>query len=141
LPPCAFDTNVFAYAAGIAESAADRSKVAMAAALLSSALPNEPLVVPIQVCFELHRLLIRKRGLEPDRAAALVREYTEGAVIVSSDGAVLDAAFALAGRHRLQTFDAVILASAARAGCEILYSEDMQDGFEWEGVMVVNPFA
>src|SRR5690606_30518176 len=105
------------------------------------ALPNEPLVIPIQVCFELHHLLTRKRGFASGEAAALVRDYTDGAVIVSSDLAVLEAAFDLAARHRLQIYDAVILASAARAGCEILYSEDMQHGFEWGGVTVINPFA
>jgi predicted nucleic acid-binding protein len=140
LPLCAFDTNIFAYAAAIGESAADRPKVAIAEALLASMLPNEPLVVPVQVCFELHHLLVRKRRFAPDEAALLVCEYTDGAVIVSSDQAVLEAAFDLAGRHRLQTFAAVILASAARAGCEILYSEDMQHGFEWSGVTVINPF-
>lgn len=141
MPLCAFDTNVFAYAAAVGESVADRPKVAIATSLLSSALPNEPLVVPIQVCFELHHLLVRKRGLAPDDAASIVREYIDGAIIVSSDWIVLEAAFDLAGRHRLQTFDAVILAAAARAGCEILYSEDMQHGFEWESVTVINPFA
>ena len=102
---------------------------------------DQPLVVPIQVCFELHHLLVRKRGLAPRTAAELVRDLTDGAVIVPSDLAVLEAAFDLVGHHGLQTYDAVILASAARAGCDILYSEDMQDGFEWQGVRIVNPFA
>jgi predicted nucleic acid-binding protein len=141
LPFCAFDTNVFAYAAAIGESDADRPKVAIAKGLLSDALPDEPLVVPIQVCFEFHHLLIRKRGLAPGEATALVRDYVKGAVIISSDLVVMEAALDLAGRHRLQTYDAVILASAARAGCDILYSEDMQNGFQWGGVRVVNPFA
>ena len=140
MPLCAFDTNVFAYAAAIGEAPADRPKVAIAETLLASMLPNEPLVVPIQVCFELHHLLVRKRRFAPEEAALLVREYTDGAVIIPTDLAILDAAFDLAGRHRLQTFDAVILASAARAGCEILYSEDMQHGFEWSGLRVINPF-
>ena len=59
----------------------------------------------------------------------------------STDEAVLAEAFALAERHGLQTYDAIILAAAAQGGCDILYSEDMQHGFEWNGVMVVNPFG
>jgi predicted nucleic acid-binding protein len=141
LPGCAFDTNVLAYAAGIGRSAADRSKVAMADALLAEVVATEQLVLPVQVCLELHHLLVRKRGLSSAKAAELVRDYSDGALIVASDLEVLELAFELADRHRLQTYDSVIVASAAHAGCAILFSEDMQHGFEWQGVTIVNPFA
>ena len=32
-------------------------------------------------------------------------------------------------------------AVAADAGCRLLLSEDLQDGFTWRGVTVVDPFA
>ena len=47
----------------------------------------------------------------------------------------------LATEHKLQFWDALILNVAADAGCSLLLSEDMQDGFAWRGVTVVNPFA
>ena len=47
----------------------------------------------------------------------------------------------LAATHRLQIWDALILATAAGAGCRLLLSEDMQDGFVWKGCTVANPFA
>ncbi len=31
--------------------------------------------------------------------------------------------------------------AAAEAGCRLLLSEDLQEGFTWGGVTVVNPFA
>jgi predicted nucleic acid-binding protein len=34
-----------------------------------------------------------------------------------------------------------VLAAAAEAGCRLLLSEDLQDGFTWQGVTVTNPFA
>ena len=43
--------------------------------------------------------------------------------------------------HNLAIWDAIILAAAAEAGCRMLLSEDMQDGFTWGGVTIVNPFA
>ena len=58
-----------------------------------------------------------------------------------TDAAVMTEAFNLAEKHGLQTYDAIILAAAAKGGCDMLYSEDMQHGFEWNGVLVVNPFA
>lgn len=47
----------------------------------------------------------------------------------------------LATGHKLQFWDALILSTAASGGCSLLLSEDMQDGFAWGGVTVVNPFA
>jgi predicted nucleic acid-binding protein len=47
----------------------------------------------------------------------------------------------LASRHDMNSWDAVILSVASLAGCHVLLSEDMHDGFTWGGVTVVNPFA
>jgi predicted nucleic acid-binding protein len=37
--------------------------------------------------------------------------------------------------------EAVIMAASARAGCRLLLSEDLQDGFTWSGLTVTNPFS
>ena len=37
-------------------------------------------------------------------------------------------------------YDALIVASAIEAGCDILYSEDMQHGGSIGGLAIVNPF-
>jgi len=60
---------------------------------------------------------------------------------IETSEAVLDAALHLASVHKLRIWDAIILAAAAEADCRLLLSEDMQDGFTWRGVTVVNPFA
>jgi predicted nucleic acid-binding protein len=51
------------------------------------------------------------------------------------------AAADLATDPRLGIWDAVILSVASQAGCRLLLSEDLQDGFTWGGVTVVDPFA
>ena len=136
-----FDTNILAYAAGLRRVAADEAKIARAGLLIEPLLVEGELVIPAQVQAELHNLLRRKAGLSPSDAAAKVAKYSSGATTVPTDPSVLGEAFELAERHGLQTYDAIILAAAAQGGCDILYSEDMQHGFEWNGVMVVNPFA
>lgn len=141
MPVCAFDTNVLAYATGIVQSTADAVKADAADALLATAMRNATVVLPVQVCLELHNLLVRKGGMSHREASVIVREYFDGAELIASDPGVLATALDLSERHRMQTYDAVILAAAARARCDFLYSEDMQDGFEWEGVRIVNPFA
>jgi predicted nucleic acid-binding protein len=44
------------------------------------------------------------------------------------------------GQHKLQFWDAVLWATARRAGCTTLFSEDMQDGRSLGGVTIRNPF-
>jgi predicted nucleic acid-binding protein len=137
----AFDTNVLAYAAFLFGEAEDRSKALIAEDLIRKALRDRTLILAAQTCLELHWLLLRKARLSHSQANAVLEEYLAGATIIPSDADLLQIGLALAERHRLQTFDAIILAAAAEASCEILYSEDMQDGFEWRGVKVINPFA
>jgi predicted nucleic acid-binding protein len=43
--------------------------------------------------------------------------------------------------HRFDIWDAVIVSASAEAGCRVLLSEDMQDGFVWRGMTIINPFA
>jgi predicted nucleic acid-binding protein len=49
-------------------------------------------------------------------------------------------AVSLAREHGLSFYDALIVASAIEAGCDILYSEDMQHGRTIGGLAIVNPF-
>jgi predicted nucleic acid-binding protein len=49
-------------------------------------------------------------------------------------------ALAIARDHRLSFYDALIVASAIEAGCDTLYSEDMQDGHTIGALTICNPF-
>ena len=50
------------------------------------------------------------------------------------------AAIGLAREHSLSFYDALIVAAAIEAGCDILYSEDMQHGRAIGGLTIRNPF-
>ncbi|MCK1385893.1 PIN domain-containing protein [Bradyrhizobium sp. 21] len=50
-------------------------------------------------------------------------------------------ALALARTHGFAFYDALIVASAIEAGCDTLYSEDMQHGRSIGGLTIVNPFV
>ena len=52
-----------------------------------------------------------------------------------------EAALALAGNNGLGFYDALILAAALEAGCDILLSEDLQAGRRIGSLAIVNPFA
>ena len=61
--------------------------------------------------------------------------------LVDTSSSILLSAMDLVAAHQLSTWDATILAAAADARCRLLLSEDLQEGFTWSGVTVVNPFA
>ncbi len=137
----ALDTNILAYCEGVRRVAADDTKMETARTLILDleASDNE-ICIPAQVLAELHHVLRRKMRLEPEKAGLRAIFYADQNLVIATDSLVLEEAFEIVSMHDLQTYDAIILAAAAQAGCDTLYSEDMQHGFVWRGVEVVNPF-
>ena len=83
----------------------------------------------------------REGARPPARARAAVLSWGDTFPLVDSSSSVMLSAVELAITHRLGIWDALILSAAADAGCRLLLSEDLQDGFTWSGVTVANPFA
>ena len=44
-------------------------------------------------------------------------------------------------RWQISIWDALILTSAKKAGCSVVYTEDLNDGQKYGTIKVVNPFA
>jgi predicted nucleic acid-binding protein len=140
LRPVSIDTNIFANAAGVRRVSADAAKVELAKAFIINIAVDREIAVAAQVFADLHFVLIRRGGVSGDEAARRIAKYHDLCFCIPTTSELLSIAFSLASRHNLQTYDAIILAAAAEAGCDILYSEDMQHGFVWRGVEVINPF-
>lgn len=132
----AVDTNVLVYAEAFGES----RKQEIASDVLVAVLRKD-VVIPAQVLAELFRVLVGKLKLARADARQKLARWESFALVTPTMSTTVESALDLATEHRLQVFDAIILASAAEAGCRLLLSEDMQDGFVWRGVTVVNPFA
>jgi predicted nucleic acid-binding protein len=132
----ALDTNVLAYAEGI--NGAERRDAALS---LIRRLPREAAVVPVQVLGELFNVLVRKGGKSRGDARDALLSWRDTFPVVETSPGVLLAATDLATDHQLGIWDAVILSAASQSGCRMLLSEDLQEGFTWAGVTVVNPFA
>lgn len=49
-------------------------------------------------------------------------------------------AVSLAREHGLSFYDALVVAAAIEAGCDTLFTEDMQHGRKFAGLTIVNPF-
>jgi predicted nucleic acid-binding protein len=132
----ALDTNILAYAEGV--NGAERHGEALA---LIARIPQDAGVIPAQVLGELFNVLVRKAGRSREAARSALLSWRDAFSTVPTDPTTMLLAADLATDHRLGIWDSVVLATASQAGCRFLLSEDMQDGFTWSGVTVVNPFA
>lgn len=133
----ALDTNVLAYAEGLEEGDA-RTNVAIS---LIGELPEDAIVIPVQVLGELYNVLVKKGRVSRAIARYAVIGWATSYAISSATEQTFLTALDLAETHHLAIWDAIIVATAADAGCQVLLSEDMHHGFTWGGVTVVNPFA
>jgi predicted nucleic acid-binding protein len=125
-----FDTNVFVYAFGD-----DDRRRAVARRVVDDGGTISP-----QVLNELVNVLRarqRKNDLYIARCLDAIRSAFEVMPMTADAQA---AAFGLSTRHSIHIYDAMILATAAEAGCTVLLSEDLGHGEHHLGVRVENPF-
>lgn len=132
----ALDTNVLAYAEGVND--AKKRDIALD---LVRRLPREAAVIPVQVLGELFNVLVRKAGRSRAAARDALLGWRDTFATTETTPQVMLTAADLATDHSFGIWDAVILAAVSQAGCRLLLSEDLQDGFTWGGITVVNPFA
>ena len=132
----ALDTNVLVYAEGV--NGLDRREATLR---LIERLPQVAVVTPVQALGELYHVLVRKAARSPQDARSAILNWRDAFRTADTSAESLASATDLAAHHRLTIWDAVILAVAAEARCQLLLSEDMQNGFTWKGVTVVNPYA
>ena len=132
----ALDTNLLAYAEGV------NGATSQTAALdVISRLPGRSTVIPVQVLGELFNVLVRKRGYSRVEAHHSVLAWRDDYAAAETSLETLVSAIDLSTIHQLSIWDAIVLTVAANEGCQLLLSEDLQEGFAWRGVTVVNPFA
>jgi predicted nucleic acid-binding protein len=131
----ALDTNILGYAEGVGDASRRNSTIE-----LLGRLSPESVLVPAQVLGELYRVLTGKAKLSPDTARAAVLQWADSFDVADSGWSAFQSAFDLTADHGLQIWDALILAVSAENRCRILLSEDLQHGFTWRGVTVVNPY-
>ena len=131
----AIDTNVLAYAEGVGD--AKRCGVAVG---LIERLPESAVLLPAQVLGELMLVLTRKAGRTREFARDAVLGWADSFDVVDSTWASFQSAFDLSVNHECGMWDALVMAVAAENRCRIVLSEDLQHGFTWRGVTIVNPF-
>lgn len=132
----ALDTNILAYAEGV--NGIEKRDIILE---IIRRLPQGAAIIPVQVLGELFNVLRRKAGKSPMEAREAMLSWCDTFPVVETGSDAMLTAADLATDHHFGIWDAVILSVSSRAGCRLLLSEDLQDGFTWGGVTVVNPFA
>jgi predicted nucleic acid-binding protein len=132
----AVDSNVLIYAAGVNDVGRYKQSVD-----LLERLGMASGVIPAQALAECHRVLTRKYQRAAHAVAQDIARWGALFDVAPTTLVTLNMATAMATQHKLQIFDAVIIAAAAEAGCRVLFSEDMQHEAAFNGVTIINPFA
>jgi predicted nucleic acid-binding protein len=128
------DTNILIYA--VDRSAGDKHR--LATAIVDSSV-ERPCVLTLQALAEFVFAVTRMDLVPRREAVAQARNWLIVFPIVAADGRAFDAACSAMLTGRLSMFDALLIATAREAGCTFLLSEDMQDGAEFDGLVVRNP--
>jgi predicted nucleic acid-binding protein len=131
-----FDTNVLVYAT--AARADDR--VSRAQDLLARAMRSTTSILLLQSLAEFSNVAIRKAHIPAHAVKTIIEAWLAVLPIQPADEADLLLALEAVHSHRLPFWDAMLWASAKRAGVRHILSEDFQDGFELQDVTFINPF-
>lgn len=131
------DTNILLYA--ISRDPDEQTKAARANELLSA----RDIGLSVQVLQEFYVQAIRDtraNRLTHEQAARLVDSFLRFPVQQTTVGTMLSA-MSTRQRFGISYWDAAILEAARALGCEVVLSEDLNDGQDYAGVRIENPFS
>lgn len=131
MPDSFVDTNVLIYLAADDAAKAERVEELLAAGA----------TISVQVLNETANVLRRKAGLSWDETRAFLNMVRSLAAVQSLTVETHEQGLRISERYRLSLYDGMIVAAARSAGCELIWSEDMQDGLLIDGPLrIQNPF-
>jgi predicted nucleic acid-binding protein len=134
--PDFLDSNVLVYAY---DSSAPRKQL-IARNLVKGALAGGG-IISTQVLAELSATLLHK--LSPralPQAVNSILDVLAPIKLIAPDAEIVRRAVEAHAAYGIRFYDGMIVASAERAGCERIWSEDLNPGQKYFGVTVANPF-
>lgn len=132
------DANILVYAH---DASAGEKKIA-AEALLARLWEAGTGCFSVQVLQEFFVTVTMKvaKPVSADHAADRIREFSTWKTFVPTPNDVLDA-IELHKETKLSFWDAMIVQAASESGCDVLWTEDLNDGQMIKGIRIRNPFA
>ncbi|HXH66386.1 MAG TPA: PIN domain-containing protein [Candidatus Limnocylindrales bacterium] len=132
------DTNIFVYSFDLSSP----EKASRAAKLIRKGIETRAGIVSYQVVQEFFNVALRRfaKPMGSADAEQYLATTFRPLLAVHSSPALYGAALRILSRFRIGWYDSLIVASAIEGQCEVLYSEDFQNGQQFEGVTIANPF-
>ena len=133
------DTNIFVYSF----DASSAKKAAQATKLIRKGIETRGGIVSYQVVHEFFNVALRRfaKPMSSVDAEQYLSTTFRPLLAVHSSSALYGEALRIGARFRLAWYDSLIVASAIEGQCDVLYSEDFQDGQQIGSVTIANPFA
>jgi predicted nucleic acid-binding protein len=131
-----FDTSILVYATASGSDA----KALRARDVIARAMRSGWAILLLQTLAEFANVAIRKAGIPISDVRRTIDAWRAVLPVQAADDGDLTAALEAVRAHRLPFWDAMLWASAQRAGVRCLLTEDLHDGFILQSVRFINPF-
>lgn len=130
------DTNLFVYSI----DQRDPEKKEKARAILKRIVDAHQPVISTQVIKEFYVVATTKLKAEQLIVKSIVHNF-RNMEVVSNDLELIEQAIDISVISQLSFWDSLIIAAAEKAHCEFVFSEDLNAGQTYRGVMAVDPFT
>ena len=129
------DTNIWVYAL----SAQNHAKKKVAVDLISRSYRDDMICISSQVLKEFANFAFKKTGKSAEEINAMLSRIGSYTFVADTKELVFDSVI---GKEEWQVgfYDALIIAAANKAGCSVIFTEDLNDGQKYGNVVVENPF-
>jgi predicted nucleic acid-binding protein len=95
----------------------------------------------LQSISEFYAAVTRKGVMRPREAAPVAGAMLDLFQLATASASAARTALRIASAGQASYWDALLLATAAEAGCAAILTEDLADGASLCGIRIINPFA
>jgi len=130
------DTNILVYSL----DTNDKAKHERARQVLQKIIEKHQPVISTQVINEFFVVATKKLHADPIVVKNIIHNF-RNMEIVNSDSQLIEEAIDISVISQLSFWDSLVIAAAEKSNCESVFSEDLNAGQNYRGVVVLNPLA
>lgn len=133
---CFFDTNILVYM----QDSSNLNRQKTARKLFAECVKDKTAVISTQVLQEFYNIAANKLHQDKNATKAIVRNFANNLDLVTVTFEIIENAVDLNIANQFSIWDAIIISAAQSGNCDILYSEDLNDGQRIGNLVIKNPF-